>query len=263
MNVFFWNTNKNESINTVINEIVLEYDISLIVLAEYVADADELISTMLKNGIVLKQYEKICERITIFGTLKNLEPKFDDGHSTIKVINNKDILCCIHLNSKIYGDNENQRNILINRFISEIQRVEKELNTENTIIVGDLNINPFDSSCIDARYIHGIPIFEDADRRKRKILEETFYMFYNPMWNFLGDFTKPYGTYYHSGNDTVNTFWNIYDQVIIRPAMRKRFVDSSLKIITRTEKRFLLDANGHPNKNISDHLPIIFEITEE
>ena len=57
--------------------------------------------------------------------------------------------------------------------------------------------------------------------------------------------------------------WNIYDQVIIRPALRARFVENSLRIIKETKTRFLLDSNGHPDKKISDHLPIVFEIKED
>lgn len=82
-------------------------------------------------------------------------------------------------------------------------------------------------------------------------------MFYNPMWNFLGDFRKPYGTHYANESDI---YWNIYDQVIIRPELRERFVDDSLRIITEIETLTLLDAKGHPA--ISDHLPITFEIKE-
>ena len=49
-------------------------------------------------------------------------------------------------------------------------------------------------------------------------------MFYNPMWNLLGDAQEPYGTYYYAGNGhPINTYWNIYDQVIIRPALRGTF----------------------------------------
>ena len=147
--------------------------------------------------------------------------------------------------------------------IKDIRDTEKELNTENTIVVGDFNINPYDSSFIDARYFHGIPVYEESKKKSRIIAGKEYYMFYNPMWNLLGDSQQPYGTYYHSGNDTINTFWNMYDQVIIRPALKDRFVNDSLKIIKETETRFLLDHNGHPDKNISDHLPIVFEIKEE
>ena len=88
-------------------------------------------------------------------------------------------------------------------------------------------------------------------------------MFYNPMWNFLGDFKEPYGTYYYSSSDAVNPYWNVYDQVIIRPALRQRFIDESLKILTGTNEISLLDSEKHPDCYISDHLPIMFEIMED
>lgn len=88
-------------------------------------------------------------------------------------------------------------------------------------------------------------------------------MFYNPMWNFLGDYKQPYGTYYCNTGGTQNIYWNIFDQVLFRPALKERFVKESLKILTETETRYLLDNNGHPDRSISDHLPIIFEIMEE
>lgn len=88
-------------------------------------------------------------------------------------------------------------------------------------------------------------------------------MFYNPMWSFLGDDRKPYGTYYYGGSGIDNTYWHIYDQVIIRPALRERFVDNNLKILTETSSRYLLNSKGHPDTEISDHLPIMFEIKED
>jgi hypothetical protein len=83
------------------------------------------------------------------------------------------------------------------------------------------------------------------------------------MWNLLGDFSFPPGTYYYAGNDVVNAFWNIYDQVMFRPCLREFFVDEELKILYKTENIKLVDKNEHPSKNISDHLPIVFEIREE
>ena len=93
-------------------------------------------------------------------------------------------------------------------------------------------------------------------------MDESFKMFYNPMWNLLGDFSFPPGTYYYSGNEVENSFWNVYDQVMIRPCLRGQFVDDELKILCETKKRKLIDANNQPDKSISDHLPIIFEIME-
>ena len=92
---------------------------------------------------------------------------------------------------------------------------------------------------------------------------KTFKMFYNPMWNLFGDFSYPPGTHYHNGSEPINSFWNIYDQVMIRPGMKKCFVEKSLKIITDMQKYSLVDKLKHPRKDISDHLPIVFEIKEE
>lgn len=173
------------------------------------------------------------------------------------------LLCCVHLNSQIYSDHVSRREIVIEQIINDILKLENGLNTTNTIIVGDFNINPYDNSCVNARYFHGIPIYEDAMRESRNIAGKEFRMFYNPMWNFLGDFKEPYGTYYRSAADTFNPYWHIYDQVIIRPSLRSRFVDGNLKIITGSANVSLLDKNKHPNHSISDHLPITFEIKED
>ena len=262
--MLFWNTHKNENINPIICEIVAENNISMMVLAEYNAKMEDLLNTLFNEyGLSFQQYFSACERIKIGGIKCNIEPRFENGHMTIQIINGKDILCCVHLNSKIYSNHVAYREILIEEIIKEIQKVESDLNTENTIVVGDFNLNPYESSFVDARYLHGVPIYEEAKRKVREIAGRDYSMFYNPMWRFLGDEKQPYGTYYHNTNDVMNTYWNIYDQVIIRPALKERFIDESLKIITETQSRYLLDSNGHPDHNISDHLPIIFEIKEE
>lgn len=263
MRILFWNTYQNEKINDVLSQLIVENNASIVVLAEYSAKIDELLATLKLCGIRMKQYATCCKRISLLGALDCVELKLDDSHHTIQIINGKDILCCVHLNSKLRPRHEEYREILIDRIVHDLQNIEGEIGTKNSIVVGDFNINPYETSCIDARYFHGIPVCSEADRGARTIAGREYQMFYNPMWNFLGDFQKPYGTYYYNESGTQNTYWNIYDQVIFRPILKERFVKDSLKILTETETKYLLDSNGHPDKNISDHLPIIFEIVEE
>lgn len=263
MKFLFWNTQRNKDINGTICELIVEHGISFVVLAEYSADVNELLGLLAYHNVSMSEFGNCSERITILGQVQSIEPRTDTDHAIIRIINKKDILCCVHLNSKIFSGHEEYREILIEQIINDIRNVEQELGTENTIVVGDFNLNPYDTSLINARYFHGLPVYTDAKRKSRTVAGKECYMFYNPMWNFLGDFKQPYGTYYHGGNDAVNTFWNIYDQVIIRPALKERFVNESLKIITETETRFLLNNRGHPDKKISDHLPIVFEIKED
>ena len=265
MRYLFWNTHRNEQINPVLCDLIVENGISVVVLAEYSADINDLIETLRTCGVSMQQVATVgCDRIHMLGEVGLcIKPRLQTDRSSIQVIDDNTILCGVHLNSQIYSDNAERREIDIEQIVGDLLKLETELDTKNTIIVGDFNINPYDKTCVSARYFHGIPIYEDAMRGTRTVAGREFHMFYNPMWNFLGDFKEPYGTYYHSSADTINPYWNVYDQVIIRPALRNRFVDDNLKIITETATVSLLDKNKHPNRDISDHLPITFEIKEE
>lgn len=264
MRVLFWNTHNNENINPILSEMIIENNASIVVLAEYAADSSDLVNRISALGKHMFWYLTTgCDRIVILGSVDDVESGRQTPHTSTQIINGKDILCGVHLPSQAYPDHEERSKITINRLITDIRSLEEELGTENTIIVGDFNINPYDNSCVGAPYLHSLPIYADTARKKRTVAGEEFYMFYNPMWNLFGDFESPHGTYYYGGSSTNNTFWNIYDQVIIRPGLRKRFVDDSLQIITKIKMVSLLDENGHPDSQFSDHLPIVFEIRED
>lgn len=264
MKVLFWNTQKNKNINYVLCELIEENSVDFIFLAEYDADIEELKRLLYSKGIFMKNYPTIgFNKITVIGKEMDIIPGKQSNYMSFQIINNKDIYCCVHLTSRIYSSGEGMRITEIDEVLQEIKRLEQELNSDNTIVVGDFNSNPFDSECLDANFFHGIPIYEVAKKGIRTIASKEYKMFYNPMWSFLGDKQKPYGTYYFAGNNISNSFWHILDQVIIRPCLKDRFVDSSLKIITETKYSYLLNNRGRPDGNISDHLPIIFEIKEE
>lgn len=75
MNILFWNTHINYNINPYIASIVKDHDIDIIVLAEYVADDDQLIGLVSKNGHRIKEYiTDGCKRIRIFGKYISVEP---------------------------------------------------------------------------------------------------------------------------------------------------------------------------------------------
>lgn len=256
--------NNNPNINDLLCEIIDENNISLVLLAECPRDTNMLLYDIAKNGMQMQKYFTVgCDRITIVGSQLDITAGRQTDYASFQILNNKDIFCCVHLPSQIYNSSNGMRKIAINRIVSDIASTESELNSENTLIVGDFNVEPYDYECLDATQFHGIPFYEEAAKKIRHISGEEFKMFYNPMWNFYGDNDKPFGTYYYSGNDSSNTFWKIYDQVLLRPSLRKRFVDSSLQIITETSSCYLLNNRGHPDKKISDHLPIIFELKED
>ena len=82
------------------------------------------------------------------------------------------------------------------------------------------------------------------------------------MWAHFGDRpNRPPGTFYSARSTPLSYFWNIFDQVLIRPALLDAFEDDRLQILTTSGQSPLVDATGRPHKRIgSDHLPILFQL---
>ncbi|MBL8795846.1 MAG: hypothetical protein JNM56_18220 [Planctomycetia bacterium] len=78
------------------------------------------------------------------------------------------------------------------------------------------------------------------------------------MWGLFGDRTPgPPGTYFYSGSGPGNPYWNIFDQVLLRPDIMDSLVE--LKIIDTDGQESLLTDRGRPRiATASDHLPILF-----
>lgn len=264
MRIMFWNTHNNDNINSIINRIILNYKIDIAVLAEYSDNIDRLVERLSVNYIDMMQYHNPgCDKIDIIGNITNVSPGFQDHHFSIQIINNNYILCAAHLPSQIYSGSDERRRIVIQNIIENIQTHEKKLNSKRTIIVGDMNEDPYDNGCLLSSNFFGIPSRNDAIKESKIIEGKSFEMFYNPMWNCFGDFSHPPGTcYYYNSSNPKNSFWHIFDQVMIRPCLVNDFIEKQLKIITTDGTNTLLDDQGHPNKSISDHLPIIFELKE-
>lgn len=56
--------------------------------------------------------------------------------------------------------------------IWEIQQIEKELNINNTIVIGDFNMNPFEDGIVSSDSFHGTMFKEEAIKVERTVLGE-------------------------------------------------------------------------------------------
>ena len=56
-------------------------------------------------------------------------------------------------------------------------------------------------------------------------------------------------------------FWNMFDQVLIRPELLDRFCNEDLEILETDGKKSLVNPSKTPRKKISDHLPILFRLS--
>ena len=91
--------------------------------------------------------------------------------------------------------------------------------------------------------------------------------FYNPMWSRMGreaEGDAP-GTYYWDQTRPSNRYWNYLDRVLIGHDLLDGFPDDQFRILTSIsisgERRRLIRKNKiHWSIEISDHLPILFEV---
>ena len=267
MKYLFWNTNNNKMVNEYIKDLMIENNYDLIALAEYNDNIKEMLDYLNLNR--REMYNILtpgCDRITLISKIKprDVISCEETQYYTIKILSlaygKKQIIASVHLPSKMYADDEDRR-IEISYLVKNIEVYEKLYNTKNTVIMGDFNANPFENCMMSVSGLHAASSPTVYANKKSRIVKKREYnMFYNPMWNQFGDFTGAAGTYFYAGSKAVEIFWNIFDQVIIRPQIAHLFVKEGLKIVTQVNGKTLL------NKNkiiVSDHLPIEFIIKEE
>lgn len=143
-----------------------------------------------------------------------------------------------------------------------IKEAENRAGHSKTVVVGDLNVNPFEPPIVGAHGLHAVMSRRVAMRNMRRVQNKEYRFFYNPMWRHFGERTDgPPGTYYYGSSGYVTYFWNIFDQVLVRPDLIQHFPDDQLRILTSIGETTLIGANGQPNKDVaSDHLPMIFKL---
>ena len=143
-----------------------------------------------------------------------------------------------------------------------IRDVESELGTSRTVLVGDLNMNPFEKSIVSASGLHSVMTRAIAAKGARTIDGKRYPFFYNSMWGRFGDTTEgPAGTYYRSASSFAEYFWHIHDQVLIRPNLLASFDEKNVRVLTECGETSFLRASGLPDASrVSDHLPLLFTL---
>ena len=132
---------------------------------------------------------------------------------------------------------------------------------DRTLLVGDFNMNPFDYVMNMATGMNAMMTRKCVERGSRRLQKQDYPFFYNPMWAFFGDQSKgPAGTHFYRDASPITYFWNIFDQVLIRPALMDAF-HNDVEILTFDGEHSLLTKRGRPSKaRGSDHLPLLFRL---
>lgn len=260
MNLLFWNLHKNveNSMEDIIVDLIEERKVDIALFAESGNIAIENISDKL-NGF--KYYDApACDKIKIIyhHNTTELEQKKPEYRYIILDVTcgKRFILTGLHLSAMT--DGEAKRLDEIQDIIKEISEIEKKLDMDRTIVIGDFNANPFDEELLRHNFFNAV-LYKDLIDRSETVTwgRKKYKRFYNPMLNYIAEDTKMYGSFYFH-NDNKPLYWYCFDQVL----MRKSLISSlkNVEYIKEIKKHSLVTQQGLPDKeHISDHLPLLVE----
>jgi len=268
--LLFWNIGRRES-GAAIGHLCREYDVDVLLLAEAEIGSASLttaINEVTGSSRTFWELPPREGRVRAFTRYSpgDVEPTFDDNH--IKMLDLHPLtgvpllIVAAHLPSKLWGDNNNQA-YWVRTLRQDIMREETKLGHQNTVIIGDLNLNPFEDALTAADGLQGVMDRQVATRPARVVQGRKWDYFYNPMWSRLGDASPgPPGTYWRAGSDLVNHFWNTFDQVLLRPALLPFYQPEQLRVPDHVDGQPILHVRGTAG-DLSDHLPVVIELSIE
>lgn len=152
----------------------------------------------------------------------------------------------------------------LGEFGTSVRSTEVQQGHTNTLLLGDLNANPFANGLVLPRSLHAVMSRRVAEQVSREVSHRTWPFFFNPMWQFFGDGTaSPPGTCYYAPEGSHRAFhWNMFDQVLLRPALLPYYGDDGVQIIHTIGADTLTKRNWVPDRDVgSDHLPIRVRLT--
>jgi len=267
MKFLYWNV-KEKSIQGLVVALAHQYELDVIILSECKFSLDEFLFEL--NTPVTRKYGLPFNPVPgpiIVARLPRTSFKIILDRPGISVrrlvppIGPDILMFAVHLSSKLYQKKDDQT-LFCTRLARYIDTEEKKIGHRRTLIVGDLNMNPFEAGVVGAEGLHAVMARSIAQKGSRNVSDEERFFFYNPMWSHFGDFpSPPPGTYFYNSGKQVNYYWNMFDQVMIRPDLLEYFHDERLQILTSAGSTHLLNTSGRPDRQVaSDHLPIMFEL---
>lgn len=266
----FWNLKRN-SFQEIVANLATQQEVDVIMLAECTIPPAVMLKSL--NPPERPQYHYArcegCGTIEIFTRFpaRFIRPIREVDRLTIRHLQlpglTEILLAISHFPSKVHWDRSSQAAQCF-ELAESIRRVEKQIGHSRTVLVGDVNMNPFEDGLVSASALHGVMTRDIAAKGTRIVQGKEFPFFYNPMWSLLGDASPgPAGTFYQWRSEQTVFFWNMFDQVLIRPDLLPRFANEHVEIVESDGETSFLSSHGNiPEDRVaSDHLPILFKLS--
>lgn len=265
----FWNTNGSVS-PVQVKALAREQDVDVLILAENRVPLPELLRSLNRGATRLYFPDAILpEQITVFTRFPPQKSHLvrDSFGASVRhyrmPLGESFTVVAVHCPSKLWKKTEDQ--ILgSTRLARLVRESESQVGHQRTIVIGDMNMNPFEAGVVGSEGFHAIADRRIAARGSRIVHGESRTFFYNPMWSAFGDRgSSPPGTYFYDAGGEVNYYWNVFDQVLVRPALLDALPQDGVRVVWELGGLSLLDRNGRPAQRPgSDHLPIVCRFSE-
>ena len=262
----FWNINK-KPLERIVVKLALEHQVDVLMLVENGSPSGTLLELLNESAVQYHLTFSLLENIVVYTRfprtfLDVLEEAKGLSIRRLRLPGQAEIfLVVVHFPSKLQWSSESQQ-LECTVLASKIRDLERREGHDRTVLVGDLNMNPFENGIVGAVGMHAVMTRETASRGSRVVRGSSYPFFYNPMWGRFGDTSEgPAGTYYDYRSEQATFFWNMFDQVMLRPSLMSHFENEELKILTSDGDTSLLSPRGLPDRSFgSDHLPILFKL---
>ena len=248
----------------------IEHNIDVLILTEYSNVDIQYIQRKLNiegKSFIVEQIDKNSRILLMRNSNVNLKV-INEGkqyYSIFKLIagNQTILIFAVHFPS-LTNLERNDIDMFSSQIAREFEQFEEKYETEDSLIVGDFNMNPFDPGMVSSFSFNAVMCPEIAKKKDRTFLFNERKFYYNPMWHVMGN--ESYinkGTYFYA-QSAKSYYWYTYDQVLIRPGLIKQFSMPELEALNCINDNNLLTKKGITNsEQFSDHLPLKFEIKME
>ena len=267
----FWNLGRNSPVEALVG-LARQLQVDVLILAEWAGlDTSALLDELGAEFSILPLHG--CRKILIVTRFDpscwTLVRETQDMvlHALTLPDEEELLLAAVHLPSRLRNNSRATQATLCGDIATGIVAAESERRHTRTILVGDLNQDPYDPGLTYATALNAVMARNIARQQVRTLRGGRSYrLFFNPMWHLFGDATRqPPGTYYYRTNETDCLFWHLFDQVLVRPDLMDGFDVAALAIHSQYransgEDVSLLSAGGIPRRALSDHLPLSFQL---
>jgi Endonuclease/Exonuclease/phosphatase family len=269
--LMFWNVGRAGN-GAAIGHLCRQHDIDILLLAEADVPSAQLTTEINDASAATRMLWELPHLGSRVRALTRyapgyVAPVFDDGH--VKMLHLHPpigvplLIVAAHLPSKLWADIDDQK-YRIRRLRQDIAAAEIRLGHQNTIVIGDLNVDPFEDAITAADGLHGVMDKQLAVRPARTVQGRAWDYFYNPMWSRLGDDSiGPAGTYWRAGSGLVSNVWNTFDQVLLRPGLLPYYDPTHLIVPEQAGEQQILRFGKTSGVGLSDHLPVVIGLTIE